>query len=78
MNVLSIIYMLCFTHLNKVASGAITDTENISIYIHIMDINTTAPHAFGWGELLISKIKRKCSSLPCPVQTISCFDPATC
>ena len=23
---------------------AITDTWNISIYIHIMDINTTAPH----------------------------------
>ena len=27
-----------------VAFGTITDTGNISIYIHIMDINTTAPH----------------------------------
>ena len=27
-----------------VAFGAITDTRNVSIYIHIMDINTTAPH----------------------------------
>ena len=40
-----------------VAFGATTDIWNVSIYIHIMDINTSAPHLSNrkWGfEMLIS------------------------
>ena len=41
--------------MTTVAFGAITVTGNVSVYAHIMDINTTVPHLLnksqkmGWG-----------------------------
>ena len=68
-----------------VTFGAITDTRNVSIYIHIMDKNTTS-HLWinhrmgvgGWrvggcGELLISEITESVTHFPVPHQTKQFF-----